>query len=152
MTNAKTPEKGKRTHCQPKTHCAGSFAQIGGVNASQVAAWDGSSWSAIVPPLDRNDVNVVALDTVSRTLYLGGSITQGGQTCFASSAVSYPLGPLPTPQPTPSPTTTTTTTTSGGTSTGSGSTTGNASDASSVSVSLGAVVLLLSVSLLVLPL
>ncbi len=56
---------------------AGSFTQAGGTVANNIARWDGASWHALGPATQPglNDI-VLDLETIGRTLFVGGQFTQ----------------------------------------------------------------------------
>ncbi len=58
-------------------YAGGYFPKAGGAAASNIAKWDGSSWSALGGGVD-GAVNVLACD-VAGNLYAGGGFTQAGE-------------------------------------------------------------------------
>ena len=59
----------------PALHVGGSFATAGGVAASSVARWDGSSWSTLGVPSASANALTVHDDGGGSALYVGGSFT-----------------------------------------------------------------------------
>jgi hypothetical protein len=70
----------------PKLYVGGNFATAGGISASRIAAWNGSTWSALGPGLnDSVKCMVVFNDGTGPALYVGGKFT-------ATNGSGLPLG------------------------------------------------------------
>lgn len=70
----------------PKLYVGGNFATAGGISASRIAAWNGSTWSPLGPGLnDAVKSMVVFNDGTGPALYVGGEFT-------ATDGSSLPLG------------------------------------------------------------
>jgi trimeric autotransporter adhesin len=65
---------------QNKLYAGGWFVRAGGVDASRIASWDGTSWSALPGPQINSDVNdlVVFDDGTGEALYAVGWFTRAG--------------------------------------------------------------------------
>jgi trimeric autotransporter adhesin len=66
----------------PALYAGGSFTTAGGIAASRIAKWDGTSWSALGSPTNgvNSTVNALAVydDGTGPALYAGGSFTTAG--------------------------------------------------------------------------
>ena len=63
----------------PALYAGGNFSSAGGVPASRIAKWNGSTWSALGSGMDLPVLALVAFDDGSGTaLYAGGSFTSAG--------------------------------------------------------------------------
>jgi hypothetical protein len=58
-------------------YAAGTFTQIGGVNAANIARWDGTSWNALGTGVNAS-TGVLALTSTDGELYAGGSLNSAG--------------------------------------------------------------------------
>src|SRR5213593_4868349 len=73
--------------CDGDVYVGGRFSQIGGVNATNIAKWDGKNWVPL-----REGVNgggfpgVFAMAAVGRNLYVGGSFTSAGSVSASNIA------------------------------------------------------------------
>jgi hypothetical protein len=70
-------------------YSGGLFYTAGGTNASQIAQWNGSSWSPLGLGLNYPKVN--ALAATGGTLYVGGQFTRAGGT--TANYGTEPIGP-----------------------------------------------------------
>ena len=60
----------------PDLYVVGTFTHAGGIPVANFAKWNGSSWSAEVPPVNGHDVG--ALDSFGGKFYFGGGFTTLG--------------------------------------------------------------------------
>ena len=90
-------------------YAGGTFTVAGGVSASNIARWDGSSWAALGSGVNNR---VSALTASGGKLYVGGVFTQaGGSSAFCAAYADITLPEVTTTTPDP---VTSTTASSGG--------------------------------------
>jgi hypothetical protein len=86
-------------------YAGGEFATAGGINATRVARWDGTSWSALGSGIEGPDYATVwalALDG-QRNLYAGGLFTKAGNKGSSNFAVWHGDAIVEVPGPPASP-------------------------------------------------
>jgi hypothetical protein len=59
-------------------YAGGYFSSAGGIGATNIAKWDGSSWSALSSGMGGNSHSVLALAVSGANLYAGGSFSTAG--------------------------------------------------------------------------